>query len=182
MIPFQWRVRTGDTRVPDGAASTSWVARTLITTMRWAGRTRWTRPTNGPSRLPRIGAAHATGRSCTGRRASRQRMKFAPSFTTSSTSRRPSLRLRDFRSRIFVNGVQQHPIEGVSMVYSFNDGNARRSARDPILRDVRQSRHLPQGLDRGNAAQYAMALQTRQSRHSTTITGSSTTPAKTGAR
>ncbi|MGC1768072.1 MAG: hypothetical protein WA785_07145, partial [Candidatus Acidiferrales bacterium] len=24
----------------------------------------------------------------------------------------------------FVNGIQQHPIEGVSMAYSFNDANA----------------------------------------------------------
>ena len=50
----------------------------------------------------------------------------------------------------FVDGVQQQPIEGVSMLYSFNDAKAGRTARDPVLRDVRQSRHLPQGLDRGD--------------------------------
>ena len=32
----------------------------LTTTTRWAGRTPWTRPTSGPSRWPRISAAHAT--------------------------------------------------------------------------------------------------------------------------
>ena len=33
------------------------------TTTRWAGRTPWTRPTSGPSRSPRTGAAPATARS-----------------------------------------------------------------------------------------------------------------------
>ncbi len=32
-----------------------------------------------------------------------------------------------------------------------------RAARDTVLRDVRQPRHLPQGLDRGDATQYAVA-------------------------
>ncbi len=41
-----------------------------ITTMRWAGRTPRTRRTSGPSRSRRISAAHATGPSCTGPRAS----------------------------------------------------------------------------------------------------------------
>ena len=36
----------------------------------------------------------------------------------------------------FVNGVQQMPLEGVSMAYSFDDA-ARPSATDPVLRDVR---------------------------------------------
>ena len=62
----------------------------------------------------------------------------------------------------FVNGVQQKPIEGVSMLYSFNDGQSRRSARDAVLRDVRQPRHLPQGLDRGDAAQDAVAAHRRE--------------------
>ena len=58
-----------------------------------------------------------------------------------------------------------------------------RAARDTVLRDVRQPRHLPQGLDRGDATQYAVAPSwARKSRHSTTMSGSSTTPAKTGAR
>ena len=51
----------------------------------------------------------------------------------------------------FVHGVQQVPYEGVSMRYTFDDAKRRRPARDPVLRDVRQPRHLPQGLDRGDA-------------------------------
>ena len=63
---------------------------------------------------------------------------------------------RPARSRSFVNGVQQKPIEGVSMAYSFNDARRRRAARDAVLRDVRQPRHLPQGLDRGDQAPHAV--------------------------
>jgi arylsulfatase len=36
-----------------------------------------------------------------------------------------------------------------------------RAARDAVLRDVRQPRHLPQGLDRGDAAQDAVAARRR---------------------
>ena len=52
------------------------------TTTRSAGRTRWTRPTSGRSRWPRTGAAPATARSCTGRKASRREVRFARSSTT----------------------------------------------------------------------------------------------------
>ena len=37
----------------------------------------------------------------------------------------------------FVNGIQQAPLEGVSMAYSFDDADAGRAAHDPVLRDVR---------------------------------------------
>ena len=37
-----------------------------------------------------------------------------------------------------------------------------RAARDAVLRDVRQPRHLPQGLDRGDAAQDALAAHRRE--------------------
>ena len=46
--------------------------------------------------------------------------------------------------------VQQAPYEGVSMRYAFNDAEGRRAPRDAVLRDVRQPRHRPQGLDRGD--------------------------------
>ena len=55
-----------------------------------------------------------------------------------------------------VNGVQQSPYEGTSMLYSFNDAKARRTARDAVLRDVLQPRHLPQGLERGDQAPHAV--------------------------
>ena len=58
-----------------------------------------------------------------------------------------------------------------------------RAARDAVLRDVRQPRHLPQGLDRGDAAQDAVAPGRREDRRrSTTTSGSSTTRTRTGAR
>ena len=50
----------------------------------------------------------------------------------------------------FVHGIQQAPLEGVSMAYSFDDAATRRAASDAVLRGVRQPRHLPQGLDRGH--------------------------------
>ena len=52
----------------------------------------------------------------------------------------------------FVNGIQQAPLEGVSMAYTFDDADGRRAAHDAVLRDVRQPRHLPPGLDRRHAA------------------------------
>ena len=51
-----------------------------------------------------------------------------------------------------VNGVQQSPMEGTSMLYTFNEPDARRTSRSAVLRDVRQPRHLPQGLERGHQA------------------------------
>ena len=43
-----------------------------------------------------------------------------------------------------INGIKQLPIEGVSMVYTWDKANAERPdpAHDAILRDARQSRHL----------------------------------------
>ena len=67
-------------------ASTTSARPRPTTTTRSAGRTRWTRPTSGPSRSPRTGAAPATARSSTGRTASRPRARSARSSTTSSTS------------------------------------------------------------------------------------------------
>ena len=51
-----------------------------------------------------------------------------------------------------VNGVEQEPLHGVSMRYCFDDALAARAARDAVLRDDVQPRHLPQGLDRGHQA------------------------------
>ena len=82
-----------------------------------------------------------------------------------------------------VHGVQQKPMEGTSMVYTFDDADERRAARDPVLRDVRQPRHLPPGLDGGHQAQDAVdAGRARRCRPSTTTSGSCTTPPPTGAR
>jgi arylsulfatase A-like enzyme len=45
-----------------------------------------------------------------------------------------------------VNGVPQRPMDGVSMAYSFGDAKANGPPHDPVLRDVRQSRHVPRRL------------------------------------
>ena len=45
-----------------------------------------------------------------------------------------------------VDGVEQHPIEGVSMG-TRSTARARLAVGDPVLRDVLQPRHLPRGLD-----------------------------------
>ena len=65
------------------------------------GRTRWTRPINGPSRSRLTGAAPATARSSTGPTASRARVRTATSSTTSSTSRRRYWKRRDCPQPIF---------------------------------------------------------------------------------
>ena len=48
-----------------------------------------------------------------------------------------------------VNGIEQKPIEGVSMRYTFDDGEAAEHAHDAVLRDPRQPRDLPRRLGRG---------------------------------
>ena len=65
---------------------------------------------------------------------------------------------------VSVNGVQQRPIEGVSMLYSLQRRQGGGAARDAVLRDVRQPRHLPQGLDRGDEAQDALGARRPEDR------------------
>ena len=47
----------------------------------------------------------------------------------------------------YVNGVQQKPLEGVSMAYSFDDADGGRAAHHPVLRDVLQPRYLLRRMD-----------------------------------
>ena len=151
----QRRGRAGDAR-DDGCASRR-VRRPRLptTTTRWAGRMPWTRPTSGPSRSPRTGAARATARSSTGRTGSRPRARSARSSRTSSTSPPTVLEAAGLPEPTFVNGVQQKPLEGFSMRYVL-----RRRRRPPEHHETQyfemfvQPRHLPQGLDRGHPAQH----------------------------
>ena len=53
----------------------------------------------------------------------------------------------------FVDGVQQHPIEGVSMAYSFNDANAAERHETQYFEMFGNRGIYPQGLDRGDTAQ-----------------------------
>ncbi len=83
---------------------------------------------------------------------------------------------------VSVDGIQQDPIEGTSMLYCLQRRQGAGTARDPVLRDVRQPRHLPQGVDRGDQAPHTLdAPGCKASRPSTTTSGSSTSPG-TGAR
>ncbi len=93
--------------------------------MRPAGPWRATRRSPGRSRSPAATAARATAWSSTGPRGSRPRAKCARSGITSSTSRRRSSKRPACPSRRSVNGTPQTPIEGVSMVYTFDDAKAK---------------------------------------------------------
>ena len=112
--------------------------------------------TSGPSRSPPTGAAPATARSSTGRTASRPRASSAPSSATSSTSPRPCSRPPGCPSRSSSTACSRCRSRARSMAYTFDDAGRRRAPRDPVLRDVRQPRHLPQGLDGGDQAQHAL--------------------------
>ena len=69
-------------------------------------------------------AAPATAWSSTGRRASRRRAACARSSRTSSTSRRRSSRRPACRSPRASTAQLQTPIEGTSLLYTFNDAKA----------------------------------------------------------
>ena len=73
-----------------------------------------------------------------------------------------------------VNGTPQTPIEGVSMVYTFDDAKAKEPAHDAVLRDLRQPRHLPRRLAGRHRPPGRLGEQARGSRSSKT-SGSSTT-------
>ena len=63
---------------------------------------------------------------------------------------------------IMVNGVAQEPIEGTSMVYSFDDRRRPRASQHPVLRDLRQPRHLPPRLVSSHQAPHPMADHRRR--------------------
>ena len=60
------------------------------------------------------------------------------------------------------------PLEGVSMAYTLRRRRRRRAARDAVLRDVLQPRHLPPGLDRGHPALDPLGVRRRRCPPSTT--------------
>ena len=98
-----------------------------------------------------------------------------PVHATSSTWPRRSSRPRGCPSRRCVNGVQQAPIEGTSMLYTLRRPRRPGTARPAVLRDVRQPRHLPQRLERGHQAQDPWLLVGPDASRSTTTCGSCTT-------
>ena len=88
------------------------------------GARAWTPPTNGPSKSHRIGAARATARSCTGRRASKPRERSALSSAHVIDVAPTILEAAGLPHPTIVNSVQQAPMEGVSMLYAFDDAKA----------------------------------------------------------
>ena len=80
--------------------------------------------TSGPSRSPRTGAAPATARSCTGPPASASKGEIRSQFCHVIDVAPTILEAAGLPEPDFVNGVQQAPIEGTSMVYSFDDADA----------------------------------------------------------
>ena len=82
----------------------------------------------------------------------------------------------------FVNGVQQAPIEGTSMVYSFDEADAP-ERHDLQYFEMAGNRGIySQGLERGHPAQHPVAAERGDSRRWTTTCGSSTTARPTGRR
>ncbi len=110
--------------------------------------------TSGPSRSPRTGAAPATARSSTGRRASTTPGGLRSQFTHVIDVAPTMLEAAGLPEPTIVNGVQQSPMEGTSMVYSFDERRRRGAPRPAVLRDVRQPRHLLPGVERGHQAQH----------------------------
>ena len=55
-----------------------------------------------------------------------------------------------------VHGVPAEPVRGHEHALQLRRCRGARAARPPVLRDVRQPRHLPQGLERGHQAHDAM--------------------------
>ena len=53
-------------------------------------------------------------------------------------------------------GVAQQPVEGTSLHYSFDDADAPRPPHHAVLRDDRQPRRLPRGLDGGDPSRHRL--------------------------
>ena len=100
----------------------------------------------------------------------------ARSSPTSSTSPRPSSRPPGCPSRRWSTACSSRRWRARSMLYTFNDAGRPGTPRPAVLRDVRQPRHLPQGLERGHQAPDAVgAWSAATFPRSTTTSGSSTT-------
>ena len=160
----QRRRAAGDDGVHGGAHRRVRHARRPTTTTRSAGRTRWTRRTSGPSRSRRTSAAPATARSCTGPTASRRAARSAAQFhhvidVAATVLDAAGLPRADVR--------QRHPADAAARrEHGLRVRRRRRArgARDAVLRDVLQPRHLPQGLDRGHPPQRAVGVPRRAAR------------------
>ena len=104
--------------------STTSVLPTPITITRSGGRTRCAPRTSGPSRWRHTGVARATAPSCTGRMASPTRAVSRNQFHHVIDVAPTILEAAGLPAPISVNGIQQAPIEGVSMIGTLRDGAA----------------------------------------------------------
>ena len=143
-----------------------------------AGRTRWTRRFSGPSRSPRTSAARATAWSSPGR--AHQGQGWHPHAVHHVIDIAPTiLEAVGVQSPSMLNGVPQKPIEGVSMVYTFDDAEGAVRASHAIFRDVRQPRPLQRRLGRlHHAARAPVGRRARHRRTSTITNGNCTTSTK----
>ena len=121
-------------------------------------------PTSGPSRSPPTGAAHATARRALAERL-RARGEVRAQFSHVIDIAATVLDAAGLPAPTFVHGVQQMPLHGKSMVSDLRRFHSTRAPRDAVLRDVRQPRHLPQGLDRGDPPQHPVDSRPRCPRY-----------------
>ena len=124
MCHREWHVGTRNGRASEEQDQRFRWTRTPTTIMRSVGRTRWTPPTNGPSRSHRIGAARATARSCTGRTSIKAKGEIRSQFCHVIDVAPTVLEAAGLPHPTIVNSVQQAPMEGVSMLYAFDDARA----------------------------------------------------------
>ena len=83
--------------------------------MRSAGRTPWTRPTSGPSRSPRTGAARATALIVHWPKGIQAKGEVRTQFHHVIDVAPTVLEAAGLPEPVMVHGVQQKPLEGVSM-------------------------------------------------------------------
>ncbi len=127
---------------PGTAASRSWAASTRPRTSPPRGRTPTTRRSSGASRWPATWAATWTRWSSRGRATSSPTRPCAPSSRTASMSSRPSSRLAGIPEPTNVDGIEQEPMDGTSFAVHVRRRHGGGAAHRPVLRDVRQPRHL----------------------------------------
>ena len=81
-----------------------------------------------------------------------------------------------------VNGVQQAPLEGISMLYAFNDAKAPERHETQYFEMFCNRGIYHKGWTRGDPARRTPWDRRHEAPRSTTTSGSSTTPTRTGRR
>jgi arylsulfatase A-like enzyme len=92
--------------------------------MPWVGRTPWTHFTSGPSRWRRIGAARRNGTIVQWPKGIKAKGEIRSQFCHVIDVAPTVLEVASLPEPTIVNSVQQAPMEGVSMAYSFDDSKA----------------------------------------------------------